>query len=81
MPLFALANAGIRIDGRFLAQAFATRIVLGIVIGYVAGKALGTAAASWLATRLNGYAPGPPIGWLGSRGPARSRASASLSRC
>ena len=64
VPLFALANAGIRIDGRFLARAFSSPIALGIVIGYVAGKPLGIGAASWLSTRLNRYAPGPPIGWL-----------------
>ena len=62
MPLFARANAGIRIDGRFLARAFSSPIALGIVIGYFAGKPLGMGAASWLSTRLNRYAPGPPIG-------------------
>jgi Na+/H+ antiporter NhaA len=64
VPLFALANAGIRIDGRFLERAFSSPVVLGIVIGYVAGKPLGIGVASWLSTRLNRYAPGPPIGWL-----------------
>jgi Na+/H+ antiporter NhaA len=68
VPLFALANAGIRIDGRFLPHAFATPSVLGVVIGYVAGKPLGIVAASWLSTRLNRYAPGPPIGWLALAG-------------
>src|SRR4051812_39278749 len=68
VPLFALANAGIRIDGRFLAHAFATPIVLGIVIGYVAGKPLGIGAASWLSTRFSRDAPGPPIGWLALAG-------------
>jgi Na+/H+ antiporter NhaA len=68
VPLFALANAGIRIDGRFLERAFSSPIALGIVIGYVAGKPLGIGAASWLSTRLNRYAPGPPIGWLALAG-------------
>jgi Na+/H+ antiporter NhaA len=68
VPLFALANAGIGIDGRFLARAFSSPIVLGIVIGYVAGKPLGIGAASWLSTRLNRHAPGPPIGWLALAG-------------
>ncbi len=68
VPLFALANAGVRIDGRFLTQAFSSPIALGIVIGYVAGKPLGIGAASWLSTRSNRYAPGPPIGWLAVAG-------------
>lgn len=42
--------------------------MLGIVIGYVAGKSLGIGAASWLSTRLNRHAPGPPIGWLALAG-------------
>jgi Na+/H+ antiporter NhaA len=38
------------------------------VSGYVAGKPLGIGTASWLSTRLNRYAPGPPIGWLALAG-------------
>jgi protein-disulfide isomerase len=68
VPLFALANAGIRIDGRFLARALSSPIVLGIVIGYVAGKPLGIGAASWLSARFNRHAPGPPVGWLALAG-------------
>jgi len=68
VPLFALANAGIRIDGRFLERAFPSPIALGIVIGYVAGKPLGIGAASWLSTKLDRHAPGPPIGWLAIAG-------------
>jgi Na+/H+ antiporter NhaA len=68
VPLFALANAGIRIDGRFLTRAFSAPIVLGIVIGYVAGKPLGIGASSWLSTKLNRHTPGPPIGWLALAG-------------
>ena len=36
VPLFALANAGIHIDGRFLADAFTAPIAIGIFIGYLA---------------------------------------------
>ncbi len=51
VPLFALANAGIHVDGELLGDAISSPITLGIVFGYVAGKPLGIVAASWLASR------------------------------
>ena len=68
VPLFALANAGIRLDGRFLADAFGGPIVLGIIVGYVVGKPLGVSAAAWLLTRLSRGAPAPPVGWVALAG-------------
>ena len=38
VPLFALANAGIIINGSFLARAYASPVTLGILIGYVAAN-------------------------------------------
>ncbi len=43
VPLFALANAGIAINGGFLAHAYASPITLGIIVGYVVGKPIGIA--------------------------------------
>src|SRR5215208_1293026 len=63
VPLFALANAGIAIDGGFLQRAFSSPIMLGILFGYVAGKPLGILGASWLVTRLSGERLRPPVGW------------------
>ena len=51
VPLFALANAGIHIDGGLLGDALRSPITLGIVVGYVVGKPAGIVGASWLATR------------------------------
>ena len=51
VPLFALANAGIHIDGRLLGDAVTSPVTLGIVFGYVVGKPLGIVGASWLASR------------------------------
>jgi Na+/H+ antiporter NhaA len=51
VPLFALANAGIHVDGELLGDAVGSPITLGIVFGYVIGKPLGILGASWLATR------------------------------
>jgi len=68
VPLFALANAGIHIDGRFLSHAFTAPIALGILTGYVVGKPVGILAASWLATRLSGGRVRPPVGWAALAG-------------
>jgi Na+/H+ antiporter NhaA len=54
VPLFALANAGIAIDGGVLARAFSSPITLGILVGYVVGKPVGILGGSWLLTRLSG---------------------------
>jgi Na+/H+ antiporter NhaA len=51
VPLFALANAGIRLSGDLLGDAATSPITLGIVVGYVVGKPLGVVGATWLATR------------------------------
>src|SRR5262245_53285305 len=68
VPLFALANAGIAINGSFLADAFTAPIALGIVIGYVVGKPAGIFAGSWLVTKLSGGRVRAPVGWAALAG-------------
>jgi Na+/H+ antiporter NhaA len=51
VPVFALANAGIHVDGQLLGDAVTSPITLGIMFGYVVGKPLGILGASWLASR------------------------------
>jgi Na+/H+ antiporter NhaA len=68
VPLFALANAGIHIDGRFLSDAFTAPIAIGILLGYVAGKPVGIIGASWLVVRLSGGRVRPPVGWAALAG-------------
>jgi Na+/H+ antiporter NhaA len=68
VPLFALANAGIAIDGAFLSQAFTSPITLGILFGYVVGKPVGILGSSWLLTRLSGRRLRPPVGWAAVAG-------------
>jgi Na+/H+ antiporter NhaA len=63
VPLFAIANAGIAIDGSFLAGAVTSPITLGIFFGYVVGKPLGILGTSWLVTRLTRGRIQPPVGW------------------
>jgi Na+/H+ antiporter NhaA len=54
VPLFALANTGIELDGQLLGDALTSPVTLGILCGYVVGKPLGILAATWLASRLSG---------------------------
>jgi Na+/H+ antiporter NhaA len=51
VPVFALANAGIHIDGELLGDAMTSPVTLGILFGLVLGKPLGIVSAAWLASR------------------------------
>ncbi len=68
VPLFALANVGIAIDGSFLSRAYSSPITLGILCAYVAGKPVGVTGTSWLVTRLSGGRLRPPVGWAATAG-------------
>ena len=68
VPVFALANAGVAIDGGFLARAFTSPITLGILFAYVVGKPIGLFGGSWLVTRLSRGRLRPPIGWAALAG-------------
>jgi Na+/H+ antiporter NhaA len=63
VPLFALANAGIVLNGGFLARAYASPITLGIIVAYVVGKPVGIAGSAWLLTRMTRGRVRPPVGW------------------
>ncbi|WP_328333303.1 Na+/H+ antiporter NhaA [Kribbella sp. NBC_00382] len=68
VPIFGLANAGITIDGGFLAQAYRSPITLGILLGYVIGKPVAVMAASWALTRFTGGRLRPQVGWAAVAG-------------
>ena len=63
MPLFALANAGVTIDGVDLSLGGAQTVTLGVVLALVLGKPLGVVAASWLAVRLGWCRLPPGVSW------------------
>ncbi len=63
VPLFALANADIKITGSFLAHAYTSPATLGIMIGYIAGKPIGTAGTAWVVSKLTKRRLAPPVGW------------------
>jgi NhaA family Na+:H+ antiporter len=51
LPVFALANAGVRVEAG-VGSAFASPIALGIIGGLVFGKSLGVLLFAWLAVAL-----------------------------
>jgi Na+/H+ antiporter NhaA len=61
VPLFALANAGIHVNGDLLDNAVTSPITLGIVVAYVVGKPVGILLGSRVATRLSRHPP--PLSW------------------
>jgi len=52
VPVFALANAGVRFAGLDVAEAATHPVSLGVMIGLFAGKMVGITAFSWLAVKL-----------------------------
>jgi Na+/H+ antiporter NhaA len=68
VPLFALANVGIAIDGDFLSRAYSSPVTLGILLAYVIGKPVGVTGAAWLVTKLSGGRLRPPVGWAATAG-------------
>jgi NhaA family Na+:H+ antiporter len=52
LPLFGLANAGVRIVGQDLADLISEPVALGIVLGLAVGKQAGIFGMAWLAVRL-----------------------------
>jgi Na+/H+ antiporter NhaA len=63
VPLFALANAGIVLNGDVLSNAASSPVTIGIVVAYVVGKPLGILAATWLITTLRPGKRRLPAGW------------------
>jgi Na+/H+ antiporter NhaA len=57
VPLFALANTGVHVDGQLLGDAAASPLTLGIFFGYVVGKPLGITGATWLGARFTQAQP------------------------
>ncbi len=59
MPLFALANAGVR----FAPEALLNRVALAVVVGLVVGKPLGIVLFSWAAVKLRLARLPEGVGW------------------
>ncbi len=68
VPIFALANVGIVINGDFLSRASRSPLTLGIIAGYVIGKPLGVLGTSWLVNTVSRGRLRPPVGWASVAG-------------
>ena len=51
LPIFALANAGVRVMDMDLGKALSSPITIGVAIGLIVGDQVGIFSASWLAVR------------------------------
>ncbi|MFW6690903.1 Na+/H+ antiporter NhaA [Streptomyces sp. MAR4 CNX-425] len=68
VPLFALANTGIELDGDVLSRAVTSALTLGVFVAFVVGKPLGVLGATALTTRWSKGRLRPPVGWASVAG-------------
>lgn len=61
MPLFALAVAGVAVEGGHLAPALAHPVTLGVAFGLLIGKPLGIVTMTWIGAKL--LKQKAPSGW------------------
>jgi NhaA family Na+:H+ antiporter len=62
MPIFALANAGVKI-GANVGEVLLEPVALGILAGLVAGKQIGITLFSWVSVRLRLASLPTGVGW------------------
>ncbi len=67
MPLFALANAGVSLDGVNLGEGASMMVFSGAALALVMGKPLGVLSSSWLMVRMGwcSLPPGMTWAWMG----------------
>jgi Na+/H+ antiporter NhaA len=60
LPLFALVNAGVRLDTQSVLAALRSPLTWGVIVGLVAGKFVGITGATWIMARsgMGELAPG-----------------------
>ena len=63
VPLFALANIGVHLNGDLLRDALTSPITLGIAVGYVVGKPIGVQAGVWVGRRPLFGGARPAVSW------------------
>ncbi|AKH85972.1 sodium:proton antiporter [Streptomyces sp. CNQ-509] len=68
VPLFALANTGIELNGSVLSSAVTSPLTLGVFLAFVVGKPLGVVGATALTTWWSKGRLRPPVGWASVAG-------------
>lgn len=53
IPIFALANAGVKIHFENFGSAITNPVTIGVMLGLVLGKLIGIAGSTWLAIKFN----------------------------
>lgn len=72
VPIFALANAGLHVNGSVISHALASPITWGIVVAFTVGKPLGILAAAWATAKGAPRRGKLPVSWRELRGTASS---------
>jgi NhaA family Na+:H+ antiporter len=65
IPLFALANAGVRVDGLDLGSGAALSVMSGVLLALLIGKPIGIFLGSWAAVRAGWCRLPPGLTWRG----------------
>ena len=65
MPLFALANAGVSLNGVDLTVGGSQLVMSGVAIALLAGKPIGVVSATWLMVRIGWGRLPPGVSWAG----------------
>ncbi len=63
LPIFALANSGVKLAGIDPVEAAASSVTLGVMIGLVAGKTVGVAGFGWVMVRFGMARLPSGVGW------------------
>ena len=63
VPIFALANAGIVLNGDSISEAVSSNVAIGIFLGLLLGKFVGIVGGSYLAVRLKLADKPPELTW------------------
>lgn len=63
VPIFALTNAGVHIDGKLFGELWTSPVPLGIIAGLVIGKFIGIFTGSWLTVHLSRATLGDGLTW------------------
>ena len=65
IPLFALANAGVSVDGVNLSETAALSVMLGTLVALALGKPIGIFLGTWVAVRTGQCHLPPGLSWRG----------------